>query len=228
MNEQIGWFGKMPAMGDFAQRRLPPEFVQGWDPWLQRGLAESRSRLGADWQELYLTFPVWRFVLPPGWFGSSGWCGILMPSVDRVGRHFPLTICHSMNAQAFGASSLDELDVLLDGFTDAGLAALDGMGVESFELRLGVLRRPKLLDTDGLVTPDTFRAGGGTGLWPLDAPLSMTLGRAAGCMLLSALGGRALWWVPAAGDTAGQMRREPLPLNPALLTDLIGSGDAQA
>jgi len=227
MNEQIGWFGKMPAMGDFGQRRLPPEFVQAWDQWLQRGLSRSRAALGAEWQDLYLTFPVWRFVVPPGWFGSTGWCGILMPSVDRVGRHFPLTVCHSINAQAFGASSLEEIDTLLDGFTEAGLGVLDGMSVESFELRLGLLHRPRLLDTGSLVTPDMFRPGAGTGAWPLDAPLSMTVARAAGCMLLDALDSRALWWVPAAGDTSGQMRLVSLPLNPALLTELIGSGDVQ-
>ena len=49
-----------------------------------------------------------------------------------------------------------------------------------------------------------------------------------GCMLLTALGERALWWVPATGESPGQMRLVPLPLNPALLTALIGSGDVQA
>lgn len=228
MNEQIGWFGKMPAMGDFAQRRLPPEFVRGWDQWIQSGLADSRAALGAAWQELYLTFPIWRFVLPPGWFGATGWCGILMPSVDRVGRHFPLTVCHSIDTRAFGASSIDEIETLLDGFTDAGLGALEGMGVDAFEQRLGVLRRPKLLHTDGLIRPEAFRPQGSIGAWPLDAPLSATIARAAGCMLLTALGERALWWVPATGESPGQMRLVPLPLNPALLTALIGSGDVQA
>ena len=26
-SRQAGWFGKLPSLGDFAQRRLPPEFV---------------------------------------------------------------------------------------------------------------------------------------------------------------------------------------------------------
>ena len=30
--------------------------------------------------------PIWRFVLLPGLIGSNGWAGVLMPSVDRVGR----------------------------------------------------------------------------------------------------------------------------------------------
>ena len=28
----------------------------------------------------------------PGTAGEQGWAGVLMPSVDRVGRYFPLTI----------------------------------------------------------------------------------------------------------------------------------------
>ena len=33
-----GWYGKLPGLGDFAMRRLPPEFVSHWDAWLQSGL----------------------------------------------------------------------------------------------------------------------------------------------------------------------------------------------
>ena len=92
-NELIpGFFGKVPQVGDFVSRRLPPSFVKPWDIWLQEGLADSRKRLDASWQRLYLTGPVWRFVLGPGTCSDFGVAGILVPSVDRVGRNFPLTI----------------------------------------------------------------------------------------------------------------------------------------
>src|SRR5262249_20622931 len=38
------------------------------------------------------TSPVWRFFLSDGVVGSSAYAGVLLPSVDRVGRYFPLTI----------------------------------------------------------------------------------------------------------------------------------------
>lgn len=87
-----GWYGKMPAMGDFSCRRLPTEFVQYWDTWLQQSIITSRAQLGESWLNVYLNCPIWRFILMPKLFDQNIWTGILMPSVDKVGRYFPLTI----------------------------------------------------------------------------------------------------------------------------------------
>ena len=88
-----GWFGKMPALGDFASRRLPDDWIAGWDDWLQRELVRSRAELGDDaWLSLYLVAPVRRFWLAPGVLAGRAWLGVLMPSVDNVGRHFPFTL----------------------------------------------------------------------------------------------------------------------------------------
>ena len=48
-SRQAGWFGKLPSLGDFAQRRLPPEFVQVWDDWLGAELARVRMRHDSGW-----------------------------------------------------------------------------------------------------------------------------------------------------------------------------------
>ena len=87
-----GWFGKMPHVGDFVSRRLPDDFIRAWDDWLQSGMARARTDLGAAWPERYLVAPLRRFWLAPGLLGDTGWAGALMPSVDSVGRYFPLTI----------------------------------------------------------------------------------------------------------------------------------------
>ena len=87
-----GVYGKLPCFGDFVVRRLPGEFTEIWDAWLQRGMAGLRDRLGGRWLEFYRVAPVWRFLLTPGIAGNTGWAGVLTPSVDRVGRYFPLTI----------------------------------------------------------------------------------------------------------------------------------------
>ena len=88
----IGFFGKLPSHGDFIRRRIPEAFVNPWDAWLQQCMVESRARLDADWLRIYLTSPVWRFVLCDGVAGAATFAGILIPSVDSVGRYFPLTI----------------------------------------------------------------------------------------------------------------------------------------
>lgn len=87
-----GWFGKLPHLGDFASRRLPHRFIRSWDDWLQRSLVSAREELGESWLDLYLVAPVRRFWLSPGVLGRTAWAGVLMPSVDAVGRHFPMTI----------------------------------------------------------------------------------------------------------------------------------------
>lgn len=87
-----GWFGKIPSLGDFASRRLPPSFIEGWDAWLQREMVRSRAALGGGWLDAFLVAPVRRFWLAPGLLGASAWVGVWMPSVDRVGRHFPFTL----------------------------------------------------------------------------------------------------------------------------------------
>jgi type VI secretion system protein ImpM len=102
-----GWFGKLPSLGDFASRRLPHAFVQPWDHWLQRGLSAARAELGERWLETYLVAPVLRFWLAPGVLGGLGWAGLLMPSIDRVGRHFPLTIARPVDSLAAALAARD-------------------------------------------------------------------------------------------------------------------------
>lgn len=93
MAEPAGWFGKMPALGDFASRRLPDLWIAGWDAWLQQELVQSRESLGDEaWLALYMVAPVRRFWLAPGLLTAEAWSGVLMPSVDSVGRQFPFTL----------------------------------------------------------------------------------------------------------------------------------------
>lgn len=86
-------FGKMPALGDFFRLGAPQGFVAQWDDWVQRLLLTGQERLGAGWSQCYLSAPIWRFTLGPGTVGSRGMMGVFMPSVDKVGRQYPLTLC---------------------------------------------------------------------------------------------------------------------------------------
>jgi len=89
---KAGFFGKLPKHGDFISRRLPRAFTDPWDRWLQNAITDSREQLTDDWLDIYLTSPLWRFALSSGLCGDNVWTGVLMPSVDRVGRYFPLTL----------------------------------------------------------------------------------------------------------------------------------------
>ncbi len=87
-----GFAGKIPARGDFLRAGLPASFVQPWDDWLAAGMAGARTALGEGFDDAYMEAPVWRFALAPGACGPDPVAGVLLPSVDRVGRRFPLTI----------------------------------------------------------------------------------------------------------------------------------------
>ncbi len=87
-----GFFGKLPARGDFVARRLDHQFRRHFDEWLQRCMATSQRQLGEGWMQSYLNAPIWRFVLGPNLCGEAPAIGVMMPSVDRVGRYFPLVV----------------------------------------------------------------------------------------------------------------------------------------
>lgn len=92
--DTCGLFGKLPMQSDFINHFLPESFTDGWHGWLQACMQISQEQLGNDWREYYLSAPVWRFSLMPGIAHTQGVVGILIPSVDEVGRYFPLTLAH--------------------------------------------------------------------------------------------------------------------------------------
>ncbi len=145
MDSAWGWYGKLPALGDFASRRLGSEFIEPWDGWLASGLLALREQRPEGWLQDYLGSPSWRFLLMPGVLpgeaGRQAWAGVLMPSVDRVGRYFPLTVAaplaagtslprllHRLHHTASVAGQALHEDWSAERL-DQGLAALDDMTV---------------------------------------------------------------------------------------------------
>jgi type VI secretion system protein ImpM len=84
--EALGVYGKLPARGDFVSRRMGRSFVDAWDDWLQQAIPASQLALGDRWLDFYLTSPIWRFALGAGCCGPNTVVGVMMPSVDKVGR----------------------------------------------------------------------------------------------------------------------------------------------
>lgn len=135
-----GFFGKIAAHGDFVTRRLPHDFLGAWDGWLQHGLQKTREQLTHDWLDIYLTSPVWRFALASGVCGQQAWAGVLMPSVDRVGRHFPLTIASAMTGQGALPNCISEGQPWYDHAERLALQTLDrDFTLDTFDSELTVL-----------------------------------------------------------------------------------------
>ena len=175
-----GWFGKLPGMGDFAHRRLPAAFRERWDGWLHDGLLQLRER-HADWTGRYLEAPLWCFVLGRGVAGESGWIGVLMPSVDGVGRYFPFTV-----AVAFDAAP----PPLRPWWALAAHAALDGLENDLDALRFDALLQ-RLFEGD--VAPDARE------------------GANAGAGVLMPRAGQALWLIAPEDAAAPRLTTQGLP-----------------
>jgi type VI secretion system protein ImpM len=109
----VGFFGKLPARGDFVRAGLSRRFTDRWDGWLQQVLPTCRQLIGIDWDQTWRTAPTWRFALA----GTAPVLGLLMTSIDRAGRHFPLTIA----AEGADTGSIS----FLDAAEQAGRAAID-------------------------------------------------------------------------------------------------------
>lgn len=80
-----GFFGKIPAAGDFVSWNLPRAFTDRWDRWMSRDLIEHPSRGPLDPR-------AWRFTVPAGIFCDAPCAGVWRMSEDRAGRRYPFVI----------------------------------------------------------------------------------------------------------------------------------------
>ena len=174
-----GWYGKLPSLGDFASRRLDADFIEPWDLWLGERLQGLRDSRGEAWLDAYLHSPPWRFLLTPGALpgreGTGVLAGVLLSSVDRVGRYFPLTVVAALPRVPTSAQDVDALLAWMERIEDAALDALQlEWDIEALEASLAGLAPPapdaaaRLDDPLAAARRDlaTALAGGGGG--PVD------------------------------------------------------------
>lgn len=118
-------FGKLPSKRDFVAVGAPRELLSLYEPWLQGGLTASRLKLAGGWQAAFLEAPLWRFFLGSALCGRTV-MGAFMPSVDGVGRYFPLTVLAvAAEGAAFPPPELDPQDRWFQSAEELLLAALD-------------------------------------------------------------------------------------------------------
>ncbi len=188
-----GLYGKLPARGDFVSRNLPPTFLNPWDGWLQTAIAYSRQQLGQNWLACYLTSPLWRFALSPGVCGPDAYAGVLMPSVDRVGRYYPLVIATPL------LKHHNLLDLITaDWFEQAEQVALAGLD-EHLDLE-DFIERVQALDLPGTsrFLDGAFPADSSGTAWHCTladpATLKQVGSKLAGYLLAERFPHYSLWW----------------------------------
>ena len=194
----LGWYGKIPSLGDFASRRLDADFIEAWDAWLAVGLSDWQASAPESWLDRYLAGPSWRFLLMPGLLPAScadhAWAGVLMPSVDRVGRYFPLTIAQPLAQLPADGWQVESLLGWLQQLDDLAVDALhDDWSIEQIEAELQRIGdwHPAELNSEQVPTVFALRKPmlqihPAVGVGPLMGGLAREL-------LLDELRGKALW-----------------------------------
>jgi type VI secretion system protein ImpM len=130
-------FGKLAAKRDFIALAAPREFLNTWEPWMQGCVSASRDRLAKDWQQAYLTAPIWRFWLGAEICGATV-IGAFMSSLDGVGRYYPLTVfAYAEPGGAIAPPDLDPHEEWLGTAEDFLLSTLDTSA--NFEAITGAL-----------------------------------------------------------------------------------------
>jgi type VI secretion system protein ImpM len=190
-----GWYGKLAALGDFAQRRLPPEWVRSCDGWLSGVMRAGRETLGEGWLEAYLTAPLLRFAWAPGVVDGQWWFGLLMPSCDSVGRYFPLLIAQPRAHAPQDRIALDHLERWFDHLARAAVQTLDDVQ-GSVDILETALHDAPPWPTPGRIAAGAVPTAGAVAHHRLGraAPLSQWLQAIAVQEFAARLVGCTVWW----------------------------------
>ena len=122
---RCGLYGKLPLKRDFIAIATPRDFLAVWEPWLQGGHDGEPVQARRGWQAAFLRAPIWRFWLGAELCGTTV-AGAFMPSVDEIGRYFPLTVFARADAgMAIPPPELDPQDAWFRTAEELLLSALD-------------------------------------------------------------------------------------------------------
>jgi type VI secretion system protein ImpM len=136
-------YGKLPTKRDFIALGASRDFLNCWEPWLQSGVSASQTTLGEQWKKAFLRAPIWRFWLGADLCGVSV-VGAFMPSLDKVGRYFPLTVfaCADQGS-AIPPPEIDAQDTWFKATEDFLISMLDHETTfEAAVQKLGQLAMP--------------------------------------------------------------------------------------
>lgn len=215
----IGFFGKLPAHGDFVQRNLPTGAFALLDDWLQQGLGALQTQCADQWLDQYLTAPIWKFALGAGLIGEATRVGAIMPSVDRVGRYFPLIVLATPAKADFGpdigpirAATL--CDGLLDQLAQEMLRTLDDPcpDADDFAGRIGAcaLEFSPMIATLPEPLPRQWRAPAEGDplltLTPADTHFAACFANVPDALGAALFGHCSLWWTQGSELIPAQMR----------------------
>lgn len=103
----VGFYGKIPARGDFVVSGVPPAVVDVLDGWMRACLAARRAAPEQSREPSWREVPAWYFFATVAEIQLGG---IWLPSIDRVGRTFPLVLV--TDAGSAGVDWMDQAEAI--------------------------------------------------------------------------------------------------------------------
>ncbi len=189
-----GFFGKLPAKRDFVAVNAGRRFLEVWEAWLQAGVATSRQLLGAGWSDAYNRAPIWRFWLGADFCGEA-MIGAFAPSVDGVGRSFPLAVFVGEGQESLPPP---ELDVNEEWFEAAEAILLDalepGVSLEAIARKVAAMPAPSLQSRAGEVADLEELPEGGVLIRGVDRRLSLAFLAARRFGHRRIFASQSFWW----------------------------------
>lgn len=88
---RVAAFGKIPRIGDFLRVGSVGPSGEAFKQWMEHGLGFAESGTDGSWLRSYQAGATYAFVFRPPSPGDM-LVGVIKPSVDSVGRRFPLAV----------------------------------------------------------------------------------------------------------------------------------------
>ncbi|HJL14168.1 MAG TPA: type VI secretion system-associated protein TagF [Sandaracinaceae bacterium LLY-WYZ-13_1] len=134
---ELGFFGKIPAKGDFVRHNVTDDAARSFEQWVQEAYDGLRGA-GADLP----AHPVRAVFTPPG--SQRTVVATMVPSQDQVGRQYPLVI-FALTDAGQTASHFSVMPVAWSPFLDAAVALAQRaaqMDLDAIEAALKAIPAP--------------------------------------------------------------------------------------
>lgn len=146
-------FGKTPRMGDFLRVGKGGPAGEALEQWVEQGLAFAENKRGREWPGIYAQGATYAFVFRPPRSTNlrEALVGVMKPSVDAVGRRFPLVVYSQVLARA-QVPWPHVLPMVLGDFLDAAatllLEADSVTGIADMQNAMRRVPAPQVTDGD--------------------------------------------------------------------------------
>ena len=145
---EVGCFGKLPLSPEFIRVNAKGSTLQDFDQWMQEGLLWCRAKLGPQWRNNFLKSESWNFLFQVP--KQKEWLiGVMMPSQDKAGRGFPMTLFLRIENFSGDQALIPMLPLLLQDFLEKAKHLLQEewktLSLIEFREKVGKLIQPDSL-----------------------------------------------------------------------------------